>query len=89
MDGIELTRAILYLKPGSEFVIHNEDYSTIDWIVLEGDAPTLAELETANQTIKAAEAQAEADKAAAKAAAEAKLVALGLTVQDLKALGLG
>jgi hypothetical protein len=37
---------------------------------------------------KEAEAQAELDKAAAKAAAEAKLVALGLTSDDLKALGL-
>ena len=35
-----------------------------------------------------AEAQAEADKATAKAAAEAKLAALGLTSDDLKALGL-
>ena len=57
MNGIELTRAILYLKPGSEFVIHNEDYSTIQWKVLDGDAPTFAELETANQTIKLAKKQ--------------------------------
>ena len=34
-------------------------------------------------------AQAVADKEAAKAAAEAKLTALGLTADDLKALGLG
>ena len=34
-------------------------------------------------------AKAEADKVIAKAAAEAKLVALGLTSDDLKALGLG
>jgi membrane protein involved in colicin uptake len=35
------------------------------------------------------EAQAKAEAAAAKAAAEAKLAALGLTADDLKALGLG
>jgi hypothetical protein len=37
---------------------------------------------------KAADAQALADAEAAKAAAQAKLTALGLTVDDLKALGL-
>jgi hypothetical protein len=36
-----------------------------------------------------AKAQAEAEAAAKKAAAEAKLAALGLTADDLKALGLG
>lgn len=40
-------------------------------------------------TIKLATEQAEAEKAAAKEAAEAKLAALGLTADDLKALGLG
>jgi hypothetical protein len=39
--------------------------------------------------IDAAKAQAEAEAAAKKAAAEAKLAALGLTTDDLKALGLG
>lgn len=38
---------------------------------------------------KQAEAQAEVAAAQAKAAAEAKLAALGLTTEDLKALGLG
>lgn len=41
------------------------------------------------EKINAAKAQAEAEAAAKKAAAEAKLVALGLTADDLKALGLG
>jgi len=40
------------------------------------------------ETEAQAEAQAVAQTAAAKAAAEAKLVALGLTSDDLKALGL-
>ncbi len=37
----------------------------------------------------AAKAKAELEKAAKKAAAEAKLAALGLDVDDLRALGLG
>jgi len=47
-------------------------------------AAFLADREKTNQTIKA---EAEA-KAQAKAAAEAKLAALGLTTDDLRALGL-
>lgn len=43
----------------------------------------------AQQAIDAAEAQALADAESAKEAATAKLAALGLTADDLKALGLG
>lgn len=42
-----------------------------------------------NILAKEAAAQAAAEAAAKKAAAEAKLAALGLTADDLKALGLG
>lgn len=42
-----------------------------------------------NMLAKQAQAQAKLDEAAKKAAAEAKLAALGLTADDLKALGLG
>lgn len=44
------------------------------------------EIDTANAVARQAEAEAAAQ---AKAAAEAKLAALGLTTEDLKALGLG
>jgi len=85
----DLVKAIRKLKPNSEFVIINNDYSTIKWDVLEGDAPTEAEINDAIEQVKADEiAEAEA-KAEAKAAAQAKLTALGLTVEDLTALGLG
>ena len=47
----------------------------------------LAELDARNEKVKFEKAEIEA-KAAAKAAAQAKLVALGLTVEDLQALGL-
>ena len=42
-----------------------------------------------DQAESEARQQADEAKAAAKAAAEAKLAALGLTVEDLQALGLG
>jgi hypothetical protein len=83
-----LTQAIRSLKPNSEFVYTDNDYSTINWIVLEGTAPTQKEIDAAIKEVKADEAQAEATKATAKAAAEGKLAALGLTTDDLRALGL-
>lgn len=84
-----LADAIRKLKPNAEFSFIDEDYSTIKWDKLEGDAPTQAEIDVAIEQIKADEAQAELDKATKKAAAEAKLAALGLNADDLKALGLG
>lgn len=84
-----LAKAIRQLRPSSEFSFENYDYSTIKWDVLDGDAPSQIEIDLAIEEIKQSEAEAEAKAAANKALAEAKLVALGLTPDDLKALGLG
>jgi hypothetical protein len=84
-----LVSAIQKLRPGAEFSFINDDYATIKWDVLDGNAPTQAEVDAAIEAIKQEEIQAEAEAAAKKAAAEAKLAALGLTADDLKALGLG
>ena len=56
-------------------------------IVRDANAEEIAqmELDAANAAARKAEAEA---KAQARAAAEAKLAALGLTTEDLKALGL-
>ena len=89
MQNNYLTKAIKKLKPTAEFSFTDNDYSTIKWNVLEGDAPTQAEIDAAIEQVKEDDAQVELDKAAKKAAAEAKLAALGLTADDLKALGLG
>ena len=83
-----LVTAIKKLKPTSQFSFNNNDYSTIKWDVLDGKAPTQAEIDDAIEQVKADEAQAVIDKASAKATAQAKLEALGLTVEDLQALGL-
>ena len=83
-----LTKAIQSLRPTAEFSYSGNDYSTIKWDVLEGIAPTLEELESVIKQIKVDEITAETNKSTAKAAAEAKLAALGLTTDDLKALGL-
>ena len=57
-------------------------------IVRDATAEEIAQMEidAANATAEKAEAEA---KAQAKATAEGKLAALGLTTEDLKALGLG
>jgi len=83
-----LSFAIYALRPNSEFTFTNEDYSTIQWIKLEGKAPTQAEIDVAIETIKAKEISDKAAAESAKQIAQGKLTALGLTVEDLKALGL-
>ncbi len=88
MDSNDLYKAIKKLKPTAEFSFSGNDYSTIQWDILEGEAPTKAEIDLAIKEVKADEAQAKLNKAAKKAAAEAKLAALGLDADDLTALGL-
>ena len=83
-----LSEAIRKLRPNAEFSYTDDDYSTVKFDVIKGDAPTQAEIDEAIKQLKADEAQSKLDKAAKKTAAEAKLKALGLTADDLKALGL-
>jgi hypothetical protein len=88
MQTSYIVKAIHSLKPNSEFSFIGEDYSEINWIVLEGDAPTKKEIDDAIKAVKIDEIEDAKAKAAAKIAAQAKLAALGLTVEDLQALGL-
>ena len=81
-----LSAAIFSLRPDSEFSLTNDDYSTIKWDKLEGDAPTQSEITAAIKVVKANEAKAEADKLAAKQSAQAKLAALGLTSDEVTAI---
>lgn len=80
-DTIEIAEAIKKLHPEAEFVIRDQDYSNIEWIVLNGNAPSKKEIEDMVVLIRK-------EKSDKKLAAEAKLAALGLTSDDLKALGL-
>ncbi len=78
-----LTKAIKSLKPFAEFSLTGDDYLTIQWDVLEGDAPTKAEIDQAIEQVKLneiAEAQA---KAEAKAAL---LERLGISEDEAKLL---
>lgn len=78
-----LLKAIRKLKPDSEFSFTENDYSTIKWDVLEGRAPTQAEIDAAIEQVKEDEAQAESDKATEKAAL---LNRLGITEAEAKLL---
>ena len=83
-----LCEAIWLLRPNAEFSFTNEDYSTIKFDVLEGNPPTQTEIDAAIKQVKTNEIAASKAAAAAKEAAQAKLAVLGLTADDLKALGL-
>ena len=83
MENLYLSRAIHKLKPNAQFSLTNNDYSTIKWDVLEGDAPTAKEVEDAIKAIKAEEAKELEDKAVTKAAL---LERLGITEEEAKLL---
>jgi hypothetical protein len=67
-------------------LIHNVETGEIEIIALSDEEQE--QLDNERAAWVSARDQAKADKEAKKAAAEAKLAALGLTSDDLKALGL-
>lgn len=78
---------ILKRRYQAEWSITDEDYNSIIWYS-KTPKPTQSELDELSDEVDLqikAEIKAKADK---KNAAEAKLAALGLTTDDLKALGL-
>jgi len=74
------------LIPQGGWIISGDDYSGIQF--LECESITEKEFEAGFAKHDAWKAQQDANKAKAKASAQAKLAALGLTVEDLSALGL-
>lgn len=79
----KLVLAIKSLRPEAEFSIVGGDYSTVKWDVLEGTAPTKAEVDKAITAIEKAEADKEAQAAITKQEVLAKL---GLTAEEVSAL---
>ena len=78
-----LVAAIQKLRPGAEFTFQNDDYSTIKWDVLEGAAPTQAEVDATIEQIKQEESQAQAEAAAKR---QALLDKLGITEDEARLL---
>jgi hypothetical protein len=76
---IGLTEALQFLRPGSQFVFTDEDYSTIQWHVLEGEAPNETEIVAAIKQVKANRAA----ELKAKETARAEILnRLGLTAEE-------
>ena len=84
---ITATDVLSMLCPAGGWIIYGDDFDTITWV---DDRPrcTKKQFTDGFDKYEAWKAQQDANKAAAKAAAQAKLAALGLTVEDLQALGL-
>jgi hypothetical protein len=76
---MKLSKVLQSLRPNEEFTYNEEDLSTVRWNNPEVVTPSQEEIDAEI----ARQAQEDADK---KAAAEAKLAALGLTAEDIKAL---
>ena len=75
------------LIPDGGWVLVGDKYEGINFV--ECEPISKEQFEAAFAQYDAWKAEQEAQAAAKKAAAEAKLAALGLTADDLKALGLG
>ncbi len=76
------------LLPEGGWIITENDFDSIIWVD-ERPRCTREEFEAGFEEYDAWKAEKDAKEVAAKEAAQAKLTALGLTEDDLKALGLG
>ena len=78
-----LAKAIKKLKPNAEWSFSANDYSTINWVVLDGTAPSQADIDEAIDQIKADEIAEAKTKSAAKSALLEKL---GISEDEAKLL---
>jgi hypothetical protein len=87
-QGILLSETIKWLVPNAEFVIRGEDLTGLEWISQDIEQPSdqtiLDAVDDYQNWVQQKKEQAEAKREAALA----KLAALGLEPDDLKALGL-
>jgi hypothetical protein len=79
-------QVLQYLIPNGGYIQVGEDYEGIEFIDCE--PITKKQYQDGFAKYDAWKAEQDASKAEAKAAAQAKLAVLGLTVEDLTALGL-
>ncbi len=77
---------LAFLRPEGGYVQYGLEYEGIQF--LECEPITKEQYEAGFDQYDAFKAKQDADKATAKAVAESKLAALGLTTEDLRALGL-
>ena len=85
MKHDEKLKAIQHIKPNAQFVLSGND---LEWLDENQTEPSDEQIEAGWVAYQAAQQTQIEAQATAKAAAQAKLAALGLTVEDLQALGL-
>jgi hypothetical protein len=78
------TDVLHMLRPEGGWIMHDNDYDKIQW--LECEPVSRADFDAGFAAYDGWIAAKEQEKADKKAAAEAKLQALGLTAEDIKAL---
>ena len=83
-----LSRTLEALRPNAEYVLSGNDIKNIVWVTSDVKAVTQAEYDAEYKKQSDLYAENEVKAATAKSIAQAKLEALGLTADDLKALGL-
>jgi hypothetical protein len=77
--------AIAFIRPNAEFTLVGDQ---LEWLDTEQTEPTDKEIKDGLVAYQAAQKTKAEAQAQAKASAEGKLAALGLTTDDLRALGL-
>jgi hypothetical protein len=82
---IDYTLILTKKYAGSEWTLNGDDYEGLTWLS-DTPKPTQAELDALWDSTLAQVASEKAQAEATKVSAEAKLAALGLTPDDLKAL---
>ena len=83
MKAEDIVKAITKLRPTAQYTFIEDDYSSIEWFSLEGDAPTAKEITDAIAAIKKDEVATAKAEAATKAAL---LERLGITAEEAKLL---
>lgn len=81
MNVAQITKAITNIRPNSHFTQRGTDYLGLEWHDDIDTKPSESEWLSAIEQLNTVEFEK-------RSAAEAKLAALGLTAEDLKALGL-
>lgn len=80
-----IEKAILKINPNANFTVNADDINQITW--LNNTTPIAKEdIEAMIPTVEAEIAQAETDAVTRKASAKQKLIDLGLTEEEIKAL---
>jgi len=81
----KIAKSLSFIKPNAEWKLSDEE---LEWLDETQTKPTKAEIEAGWVAYQSAQETEVEAKVQAKLAAQAKLATLGLTVEDLTALGL-